>query len=63
MKIFVVISGVRALETSRQLPEEELEDVTELILSVGRIGRVEPEQVGETACGIGLYAAVLVEEN
>ena len=45
MEVFIVVGRVGALEPSRELPEEELEDVAKLVLSVGRVRRVEPQEV------------------
>lgn len=63
MEVFIVVRRVSSLEASRKLPEEELEDVAKFVLIVGRVRRVESEEVGEAARGVRLDAAVLVEEN
>jgi len=63
VKVLVVVRCIGALEAGGKLPEEELEDVLELVLGIRGVGGVEPEDVGETAGGVRLDAPVLVEEE
>ena len=63
MEVLIVVGRVSAGEIIRELPEEELEDVAKFVLIVGRVRRVESEEVCEAARGVRLDAAVLVEED
>lgn len=63
MEILRVIRLVLALEPGRQLSKEELENIAQLVLRVGRLGRVQAQNVREAARGVRLHAAVLVQEE
>lgn len=51
------------LEVLGNLDDEKLEDVAELVAGVGRVGRVETQEVCEAARGVCLDAAVFVVED